>query len=145
MNTPHALLAPVVLLVAWTLVMWLWMYLTRIPAILALQMRLDRNAPRGQQMSQLPPRVRWKADNYNHLMEQPTIYYAIVLTLALLGEHGQWAVGLAWAYALLRVVHSLLQALVNIIPLRFAVFVISTLPLIGLTGLAIVRVLYPTG
>ncbi|MFO1495981.1 MAG: MAPEG family protein [Lysobacterales bacterium] len=141
MNTAHALLAPVVLLVAWTLVMWLWMYLTRIPAILAARMRLDRNAPRGEQMSQLPPRVRWKADNYNHLMEQPTIYYAIVLTLALLGEQSAWAVGLAWAYALLRVVHSLVQALVNIIPLRFAMFVLSTLPLIGLTWLAALRVL----
>lgn len=145
MTSLNALLAPVVLLVAWTLVMWLWMYLTRIPAILALKMRLDRNAPRGQQMSTLPPRVRWKADNYNHLMEQPTIFYAIVLTLALLGEHGPWAVGLAWAYALLRVLHSLVQALINIIPLRFAVFVISTLPLIGLTGLAVVRVWSPAG
>ena len=145
MNAAHALLAPVVLLVAWTLVMWLWMYLTRIPAILAARMRLDRNAPRGEQMSQLPPRVRWKADNYNHLMEQPTIYYAIVLALALLGEQGAWAVGLAWAYALLRVVHSLVQALVNIIPLRFAMFVLSTLPLIGLTWLAALRVLSPAG
>jgi hypothetical protein len=141
MDTPNPLLAPVVALVAWTLVMWLWMYATRIPAILAARMKLDRNRPRGEQMAELPPRVRWKADNYNHLMEQPTIYYALVLVLALAGEQGAVAVALAWTYVGLRVVHSLVQALLNVIEIRFAVFVLSTLPLFGLVYLAAVRLL----
>ena len=136
MPTPNPLLAPVVALVAWSLVMWIWMYLTRIPAILAARMRLDPNAPRGEQMSTLPASVRWKADNYNHLMEQPTIFYAIVLALALLGDTSTVSVGLAWAYVVLRVVHSLVQALGNIIQWRFAVFALSTLPLFALTARA---------
>jgi hypothetical protein len=133
MATSQALLGPVVALVAWTLVMWLWMYATRIPAILAARMRLDRNAPRGEQMNTLPARVRWKADNYNHLMEQPTIFYAIVLALVVLGDSSPLSLAMAWTYVALRVVHSLVQALVNIIEVRFALFVLSTLPLFVLT------------
>lgn len=140
MEVPNPLLAPVVALVAWSLVMWLWMYATRIPAIVAARMQLDRNRPRGEQMAELPPRVRWKADNYNHLMEQPTIFYAIVLALAVMGEQGAAALALAWAYVGLRLVHSLVQALVNIIQARFAIFVLSTLPLFGLVAIAAGRV-----
>ncbi|MBK9657426.1 MAG: MAPEG family protein [Rhodanobacteraceae bacterium] len=133
MASPNPMLAPVVALVAWTLVMWLWMYATRIPAIVKARMRLDPNAPRGEQMAQLPPSVRWKADNYNHLMEIPTIFYAVALVLALLGDSSTVTVGLAWAFVILRVVHSLWQALFNVIQVRFALFVLSTLPLFGLT------------
>lgn len=130
MHSP--ILAPVVALVAWTMVMWAWMYVTRIPAIQRARMKLDPNAPRGEQMSQLPPSVRWKADNYNHLFEQPTIFYAIVLTLALLDQGTGVNLTLAWLYVGLRVVHSLVQATWNKIIVRFAIFSLSSLPLIGL-------------
>jgi hypothetical protein len=69
-----AIVAPVIALAAWTHVMWFWMYATRIPAIFAAKMKLDPNVPKGQLMATLPPRVRWKADNYNHLFEQPTVF-----------------------------------------------------------------------
>src|SRR5215218_8646772 len=93
MNSP--ILAPVVALVAWSMLMWLWMYATRLPAIRAMQMKLDPHAARGEQMASLPARVRWKADNYNHLMEQPTVFYAVALVLAVAGDT-RWAVVLAW-------------------------------------------------
>lgn len=133
MSVNVELLGPVIALVAWSMVMWIWMYATRIPAIMALRMKLDPDAPRGEQMATLPPRVRWKADNYNHLMEQPTIFYAIVLVLALLGSTAELHLVMAWAYVGLRIVHSLVQALVNRIEWRFALFVLSNLPLFGLT------------
>jgi hypothetical protein len=133
MTAAQPLLGPVVALVAWTLLMWLWMYATRIPAIRAARIRLDPNAPRGEQMSTLPARVRWKADNYNHLMEQPTIFYAIVLALVVLGDSSPLSLAMAWACVALRVVHSLVQALLNVIEVRFALFVLSTLPLFVLT------------
>lgn len=126
------LLQPVVARVLWSLVMWAWMYATRIPAIRTAGLRLDPKAPRGEQMNTLPPTVRWKADNYNHLMEQPTIYYPIVLVLALLGDGREWTLWLAWSYVVLRVLHSLVQALINWIELRFALFTLSSLTLIGL-------------
>ncbi|MCC2637065.1 MAG: hypothetical protein K0Q68_784 [Moraxellaceae bacterium] len=136
MTATTALLGPVIALVAWSMFMWAWMYATRIPAIMAMRMKLDSDAPRGEQMATLPAPVRWKADNYNHLMEQPTIFYAIVLALAVMGNASGTALTLAWAYVALRVVHSLVQALANKIELRFALFVFSNIPLFGLTYLA---------
>jgi hypothetical protein len=133
MPVSTAILAPVVALVAWSMLMWLWMYVTRIPAMSRMRMQLDPDAPRGEQMNQLPPAVRWKADNYNHLMEQPTLFYAICLTLALLGLGDGSNLTLAWVYVGLRVLHSLVQALFNRIEVRFALFMLGSLALIGLT------------
>jgi hypothetical protein len=134
------ILKPVVALVAWSMVMWIWMYATRIPAILAANMVLDSSLPNGQQMATLPPRVRWKADNYNHLMEQPTVFYALALTLAVVGAGSGAALQLAWAYVVLRVIHSLVQSLVNKIEVRFGVYVLTNVPLFALTYLAGVAV-----
>lgn len=133
MTISSALLQPVVVLVLWSLVIWVWMYATRIPAIQKARMQLDSNAVNGVQMSQLPADVRWKADNYNHLMEQPTIFYAIVLSLAMLGADSELNLILAWSYVVLRIVHSLVQTLGNKIIVRFGIFVLSSLALIGLT------------
>ena len=128
----RAMLAPVVALVAWTFVVWAWMYATRLPAMRRMKIRLDSAAPRGEQMSQLPAQVRWKADNYNHLMEMPTLFYAIGLVLALLSPSA-FDVGLAWTYVGLRVAHSVFQSLVNKIEVRFALFFLSSVVLIALT------------
>jgi hypothetical protein len=130
MHSP--ILAPVVILVGWTMVVWAWMYVTRIPAIRAANMRLDPEAPRGEQMATLPPRVRWKADNFNHLMEQPTLFYAIALTLAVAGHGHGWVLYLAWTYVAMRVMHSLVQTLWNKIEVRFSLFFLSSLVLIGM-------------
>jgi len=127
------ILGPVVALVSWSMVMWVWMYATRIPAIRVARMKLDSNAPRGEQMSTLPPEVRWKADNYNHLMEQPTIFYALAISLALMGEGSGVNLYIAWAYVALRICHSLVQSLINKIEVRFLLFFLSNLPLLALT------------
>ena len=132
MTIREPLLLPVVVLVAWSMVMLFWMYLTRIPAIFKMNLRLDQNAPRGEQMNSLPPSVRWKADNYNHLMEQPTIFYAVALVLAMIGEGDGINAYLAWLYVTLRVIHSLVQSLANKIELRFAIFIFSSFALLGL-------------
>lgn len=113
--------------------MWLWMYATRIPAIRRMKLALDPTAPRGEQMALLPPEVRWKADNYNHLMEAPTLFYAVGITLAVAGQGGGTNANLAWAYVGLRVVHSILQATWNKIEARFGMFVLSSFVLIALT------------
>lgn len=132
MTPPSPLLAPVIALVLWTFVMWAWMYATRIPAIMAMRLRLDGNVPRGEQMATLPPRVRWKADNYNHLLEQPQLFHATALVLAFLGDASTPSLALAWTYVALRIVHSLQQALWNFIPVRFALFAVASLVLLAL-------------
>jgi hypothetical protein len=90
--------------------------------------------PRGgkELLAQLPPEVNWKADNYNHLMEQPTMFYAVALVLALVDGGDRLNGWLAWAYVALRVVHSLIQATVNVIPARFGVFMLASLVLLAL-------------
>jgi len=134
------MLAPAIALVLWTAVIWAWMYATRIPAIVRAGMVLDPMAPRGEQMSTLPAQVRWKADNYNHLLEQPTIFYPVVLVLAVLGDASTVSLTLAWAYVGLRVVHSFQQTLINAIRVRFALFSLSSLALFALAIRAALRV-----
>ena len=141
MAPPQPLLAPVIALVIWTAVMWAWMYATRIPAILRLRIKLDGHLPRGEQMATLPAVVRWKADNYNHLFEQPVLFYATALALAILGDASTASLALAWAYVALRIVHSLWQALVNVIKVRFALFAVSSLVLFALLVRAAMQVL----
>ena len=122
----HSILQPVIALVLWSMVMWAWLYATRLPAMVRVKTKLDPTQPRDVMLGGLPPRVRWKADNYNHLMEQPTLFYATALTLALIGQGDGLNLWLAWAYVALRVTHSLIQALINVIVVRFAVFMIAS-------------------
>jgi hypothetical protein len=106
-----------------------------------MKMKLDPTLPRGEQMAQLPAEVRWKADNYNHLFEQPTLFYAVGLTLALVTRDAGTDGAIAWAYVGLRVVHSVFQATVNKIEVRFALFVVSSLVLAALTARAALAVM----
>jgi hypothetical protein len=139
MHSP--ILAPLIALVLWSFVMWTWLYATRIPAIVKLKIVHDPHRPSEEFHARLPARVRWKADNYNHLMEQPTLFYAVALTLALTGEGAGLNAGLAWVYVALRVVHSLVQATVNIVVLRFAIFMAASVVLLAMAVRAAFMVL----
>lgn len=132
MNMASSILEPVTALMLLTCVMWAWMYITRVPAVQRAGMKLDPDLPKGVQMSELPAKVRWKADNYNHLLEQPTVFYAVAFTLALLNAGEGLSLTLAWTYVALRVIHSLQQALWNKIEVRFVLFVLSSVVLITL-------------
>jgi hypothetical protein len=135
------LFAPIIALVLWTFVMWAWLYATRIPAIMKNRIRLDPEQTKEAFNAQIPPETRWKADNYNHLHEQPTLFYAVTLTLAMLGAGDTLNTMLAWSYVMLRVAHSFVQATTNIILRRFWIFVVSSLVLLALTLRATVLVL----
>jgi hypothetical protein len=124
-----SLIPPVLALVAWTFVMWVWLYATRIPAMRAARVDLDTVARTGAKL-ELPPEVSRVADNYSHLHEQPTIFYALALAAQVGGAFDSWSVGLAWGYVGLRVVHSFVQATRNVIVVRFFVFVAASLVLL---------------
>jgi len=128
------ILKPVVVLAAWTMVMWLWMYATRIPAMSKAKVDPDRlaNDPEVTLDKVLPPGVQWKAHNYNHLHEAPTVFYAIAIVLAILGQGDGFNATLGWVYVALRVIHSLVQVTVNKVLVRFTVFLLSSLVLIAL-------------
>lgn len=127
----HGLIAPVLALIGWTFVMWVWMYATRIPAMRIAKIDLDEVSRTGMK-PQLPPEVARVADNYNHLHEQPTIFYALALAAQAAGITDTTHVGLAWVYVLLRVVHSCVQATANVIMIRFTVFSLGSLVLLVL-------------
>ncbi len=134
----HGLIAPVVVLVAWTLVMLVWLYATRIPAMAKLKIDPEKFKDQPGATDQLPPGARRVASNYNHLTEQPTLFYALCLALQLMGQTHEINIGLAWLYVALRILHSLVQATVNIIRLRFLIFAISTIVLMALTFHALI-------
>jgi hypothetical protein len=124
-----SLIPPVLALVGWTFVMWVWLYATRIPALRARQVDLAEVSRTGAKLD-LPPEVARVADNYNHLHEQPTIFYALALAAQLANAVDACAVILAWAYVALRVVHSFVQATRNVIMVRFSVFAAASLALL---------------
>ena len=135
-----SILAPLVALVLWSFVMWAWLYATRIPAVRKKNVVYDPHRPAEEFHAQLPAQVRWKADNYNNLMEQPTLFYAVTLTLALLNADAGLNTGLAWLYVGLRIAHSLVQAIINVILLRFAFFMAASLVLLVMSVRAAIMV-----
>ncbi len=128
------LLAPVFALVLWSIVMLVWMAAKRFPALAKLDISPEQaRGGRGSDLDRLLPReVNWPAHNYTHLMEQPTIFYATVLGLAILGQGHPINIALAWSYVGLRIAHSIWQAKVNSIPVRTGLFFLSTLVLTAL-------------
>lgn len=133
--TGMMILQPVVALAAWTLVVWLWMYATRIPAMNAAKIDA-KNMVGGTGKGLdgvLPDKIQWIAHNYNHLHEAPTVFYAVALVLAIVGQGDGMNANIAWAYVGLRVLHSLVQIIGNRVIVRFALFILSTLALMALT------------
>jgi len=110
--------------------MCVWLYATRIPALKRHNIVYDPHRPSEEFHAQLPAEVRWKADSYNNLLEQSTIFYAVALTLAFLNAGSGLNAGLAWLYVALRISHSLVQALVNKVMIRFVLFAAASIVLL---------------
>ncbi|WP_088309924.1 MAPEG family protein [Novosphingobium sp. B 225] len=127
-------LKPLAVLAGWTMVMWLWMYITRIPAM--SKAGIDSKGlvgGTGKNLDDvLPPQIQWIAHNYNHLHEAPTVFYAVALALALIGQGDGLNATIAWAYVGLRILHSLVQAISNRVMVRFLLFALSSLCLMAL-------------
>ena len=137
------MLSPAAVLVAWSIVMLLWMAFTRFPAMKKAQVGFGNSKPggRGQDLEGVvPDKVQWKSHNYAHLMEQPTLFYAVVVILAILGASSV-DILLAWIYVGLRIVHSIWQATVNVVAVRFLLFVASTIVLAALAVHALIATL----
>ena len=142
------ILAPVVALVAWSIIVMLWMVVTRFAEFRRLGISFATIPPgsRGVDLEgRADPHAMWKSHNYSHLMEQPTIFYAIALTLALMDFGGGINYWLAWGYVGFRIVHSIVQCTVNIVAIRFPIFFLASLCLLGLTVHAGARILHDCG
>lgn len=131
----HSILVPAMALLNWTLVIWLMMVWTRASAFRKAKLRMADLPPgtRGPDLDgKLDPRAQWKAHNYTHLMEQPTLFYAACLSLAVLGQNALWLVVCAWLYLALRILHSLVQVSSNVVLYRGILFGLSSLCLVPL-------------
>ncbi|KKK22185.1 hypothetical protein P175DRAFT_0501094 [Aspergillus ochraceoroseus IBT 24754] len=122
------LLRPVIALNGWTFVVEGWMYATRIPVFRKLKVASDNTVTKSDLDQKTPATVRWKADNFNNLLEQPTQFYAVALILAFArrGEDNRIDNTLAWTYVGVRVLHSLVHCTSNKVRRRFSLFVISS-------------------
>ena len=125
-----SILGPAAVLVLWSLVVLLWMTATRFPAFAKAGVNIA-NTPRGARYADvekdMPAKVNWVSHNYTHLMEQPTIFYAVVAILAIAGDTSEVNLYAAWGYVGLRIVHSLWQGLVNVVKIRVLLFTLSTI------------------
>lgn len=126
------ILQPVVALLIWTMIIWAWMYATRIPAMQKADIKPDDAQLSGLLDQRLPAKVQWKAHNYNHLHEQPTVFYAVAIILAILGAGDGMNAFLGWIYVGLRVIHSLVHVTANKVMVRFVLFLLSSVVLIAL-------------
>ena len=138
-----SILQPLVALMIWTMIVWAWMYATRIPAMQASKTLDTKNMTglTGKDLdAALPARVQWKAHNYNHLHEQPTVFYAVGIVLAIIGAGDGVPALLAWIYAGLRVIHTIVQVTANKVMVRFVLFAVSSIVLMALIGIAAARV-----
>lgn len=135
----QSMMTPVLALIVWTFVIWVWLYLTRIPAMRAAGIDATKIKRKGD-LDPLPVSVQQIADNYNHLHEQPTVFYALAIYTHLAGVSDPFNIALAWTYVALRVIHSLIQCTWNFVPVRFFVFAASSVVLMIITirnGLAL--------
>jgi hypothetical protein len=131
-----SILTPMLALIVWTFVVWTWMYATRLPAM--RRARIDaRKIQAASELNVLPIEVQRIAHNYNHLHEQPTVFYALVAYCHLAGVADATNIWLAWTYVALRIAHSLIQILWNFVPVRFVVFVLSSLTLLTIATRAV--------
>ena len=133
MHSP--ILAPVAMLVLWSLFMLVWAVATRLPALRNAGIDLAKvvGSRPNQLDGVLPDQTQWKAHNYIHLMEQPTLFYAVCGVLALTESGGGLNLALAWGYVGLRIVHSIVQSTVNIVRIRFLLFALGSLLLLMLS------------
>lgn len=140
MTSSHPILVPVLALLAWTMVIMIWMAASRLRAFKKAGI-VPGSLPPGTRGSDLAldPNAQWKAHNYNHLLEQPTAFYALCLTIALIGPASPASCLIAWAYVALRIAHSLVQTTVNIVRFRAMLFGLSSLCLLALTLLTLWR------
>jgi hypothetical protein len=142
--TNLTILGPAAVLILWSLVVLLWLVITRFTGFDQAGIDIS-DAPSGSRYADvekdMPAKANWVSHNYTHLMEQPTIFYAVVIILALAGDSSSASIALAWAYTGIRITHSLWQGLVNIVTVRVVLFTLSTFCLLALAVRAVTRIL----
>ncbi len=125
-------LTPVLALILWTFVMWIWFLALRVPAMNAISSNTQDFVEDPSLMDRMPDRAKWSGDNYNHLHEQPVLFYALMFYLFLVQVTPDWMLYLAWGYVVSRVIHSLVQSISNKLMVRFSLFALGSFMLFAM-------------
>lgn len=135
------ILTPVLVLVIWTMIMLVWLAVTRLPYIAKQKMGKEAGERTAELGALMPKEIQWKADNYNHLLEQPTAFYATAIASAMIGLGDGLNLYLAWAYVISRVLHSIVHATSNVVLVRFSIFVVGSICLVAMAVNALLQLL----
>lgn len=134
------MLTPALALIVWTLIVWGWLFAIRIPAMQKSRFNpQDANNPGA--LDALPITARMAANNYNHLHEQPTIFYALAIYSHLVGVADPLNIALAWGYVGLRVAHSFTQIVLKQVMLRFYIFLAASVMIIIMAARNVIALL----
>lgn len=134
-------LLPVLALLVWTFLIWILMYIRRIPAMNAISKRTQDFIDDPKLGEKLPASARWAADNHNHLHEQPTLFYALMFCIYLMDKTSPLICACAWGYVGLRVLHSCVQVSKNLVLIRFSLYALASLLLMVMAGATVLAVM----
>ena len=124
------ILYPMFGMIAVTAVMVILLYASRIQA-LSQRAKNPNKVPNevarhsDEIRKYMSPRNRVITENYNHLFEQPTLFYAVVVYIFLMGNTDATHIILAWGYVIFRAIHSVYQLTLNQVPMRATIFGIA--------------------
>jgi hypothetical protein len=123
-----AIFAPFFSMMFLTLVVWFYMYSRRIPFIQKSKMNPNLLTP--AELARIsPPAVANPSDNLKNLLELPTLFYALALYLYITNNADSGYLVAAWIFVGFRILHSAVHCTINIVILRFWLYLISTLAL----------------
>jgi len=125
--TQTAIFGPFFATILLTLVVWVYMYVRRIGFITSNRINSQDLAEPGALAQLSPPAVSNPSDNLKNLFEIPVIFYALALYLFVTNQVDAMYVDAAWIFVVFRVLHSAVHCTVNIVMLRFYLYLIATL------------------
>ncbi|RTE86597.1 MULTISPECIES: MAPEG family protein [Gammaproteobacteria] len=132
MMNSQLILLPALAMGLFTFLVAIRLMLARVKDMKALKVHPQKGQDTKHLKSLLSEKTGWIADNYNHLFEQPVIFYVACFSLAILDAVHITTLSLAWAYVTLRVLHSWVQTTTNVVLLRFNLFLASWLVIVAM-------------
>lgn len=128
------ILQPMFAMIALSGILILLLGISRIPPIIKNFGNLQSAKHSEDLRPKLPNWMRYITDNHNHLFEQPTLFYALIVYIFLAEHIDPIHVQLAWGYATLRTAHSLTHITTNNVSIRAPLFILSATCLISMIG-----------
>jgi len=132
-----SILNPMLAMMAWSGLIVAILLMTRIPVVIKQWGNLQFAKHSDELRPKMSEKFRYVTDNYNHIFEQPTLFYAVLIYIQLASASNQMNISLAWAYVSLRMVHSSIQLTSNNVSWRAASFATSSLILMTIISMEV--------